>query len=214
MLLKRRSANKDASYFSETQSYLINLLINEKVSEAEVKRCLIESPITIPGIDRISVNILGACWNHIEHVIFLLYQQWLELGHHPKIFRKVEIIMLPKPSKRDLCSAMFWRPIALFSSIAKGVKRLIAKSLRWAAINQMILSSPKLGELPKRFSTDLVSYSVRNIEKVSSEGMSASLLTPHILGCDWHHTTRSTTTKSSRTKMARLSHKMCPILYK
>ncbi|KHJ30301.1 hypothetical protein EV44_g3340 [Erysiphe necator] len=104
------------------------------------------------------------------------------LGYHPKIFRKAEVVVLPKPNKRDLNSPRSWRPIILLPCLGKGLERLIAKRVSQAAVRQGVLSTQQFGALPKRSATDLVSCLVHDVERARSHGKLASLLTLDIKG--------------------------------
>ena len=64
--------------------------------------------------------------------------------------------MIAKPGRRDLTTPRAWRPISLLSCLGKGLERLIARRLAWAAIHHKVLHPQQAGALPKRSATDLV----------------------------------------------------------
>lgn len=135
-----------------------------------------------PGSDGLSVRVLRASWDEIKYTVVTLYQRCLTDGHHPKIFRKADLVMLPNPNKRDLSSVRSWRPIVLLSCLGKGLERLIARRLSRVAINQKVLNPQQFGALPKRSALDLVSCVIHEVEKARSKNLVASLLTLDIKG--------------------------------
>ncbi|KAM4054449.1 reverse transcriptase (RNA-dependent DNA polymerase) [Hirsutella rhossiliensis] len=83
---------------------------------------------TSPGIDGITVRMLLCVWNHIGEVRGL-YEGCLHLGYHSACFRAAEVIIIPKPSKRNLSLPRGWRPISLLACLGKGLERPIARRL-------------------------------------------------------------------------------------
>ena len=57
-----------------------------------------------------------------------------------------------------------WRPIALLSCLGKGLERLIARRLAYAAIKHGVLNPQQFRALLKRAATDLVACLVHNIK--------------------------------------------------
>lgn len=140
------------------------------------------SPSTSPGTDSISVSLLKTLWSTIGDYITQLFDLCLRTGHHPLPFKQAEVVMLPKTGKRDLSSPRSWRPISLLSCLGKGLKRLVAKRLSFAAITYKVLQPQQFGALPKRAATDLVSCLVHDVEQSWDKGKVASLLTLDVKG--------------------------------
>ena len=90
--------------------------------------------------------------------------------------------MIGKTNKPDPSRPNAWRPIALLSCLGKGLERLIARRLAYAAINQGVLNPQQFGALPKRAATDLVACLVHDIEVAWGKGQVASLLITDIKG--------------------------------
>lgn len=181
-LLERRTVEEDITWDPMSVEQYASLDISDDVNEQEVERCLTRATNTAPGIDGIQVEILRACWDSIKKAVLLLYRQCIKLGYHPKIFQKAEVVVLPKPKKRDLSSPRSWRPITLLPCLGKGLERLIARRVSQAAVKQGVLSTQQFGALPKRSATDLVSCLVHDVERARSCGKVASLLTLDIKG--------------------------------
>lgn len=89
---------------------------------------------TSPGVDDVTIAMIKACWDSIGEFVRGLYESCLRTGYHPQVFKQAEVVMIPKPNKRDLSSPRSWRPISLLSCIGKGLERLIARRLAFASV--------------------------------------------------------------------------------
>ncbi|PNP55723.1 hypothetical protein FNYG_15459 [Fusarium nygamai] len=75
-----------------------------------------------------------------------------------------------------------WRPISLLSCLGKGLERLIARRLAWAAVYFGVLHPQQAGALPKRSATDLVTALIHDIEEAFARNKVVTLVTIDILG--------------------------------
>ncbi|KID81346.1 reverse transcriptase [Metarhizium guizhouense ARSEF 977] len=141
---------------------------------------------TSPGSDHITVKLLRAAWPAawpaVGNLVRELYEVCLTLGHHPKDFKEAEVVMITKPGKRDLTSPRAWRPMSLLSWLGKGLERLVARRLTWAAVHYAVLHRQQAGALPKRSAVDLVATLVHDIEVAFSQRKVATLVTMDIQG--------------------------------
>lgn len=154
------------------------------VTEEEVKDCLLKVKSTSPGPDSLSVHVLRHVWEvpPWREWIFRLYELCLALGHHPRVFRRAEVIFIPKPFKDDLMSPRNWRPISLLPVLGKGLERLIARRMAFWAIDQDILSPTQLGALPGRSAIDLVESLLDDVHRTRSRGHVCTLATLDVEG--------------------------------
>ncbi|KAF5264887.1 hypothetical protein FOXYS1_4318 [Fusarium oxysporum] len=90
--------------------------------------------------------------------------------------------MIAKPGRRDLTEPQAWRPISLLSCLGKGLKRLIACRLAWAAMYYSVLHSQQARALPKRSATDLVTILIYDIEEAFARKKVATLVTIDVQG--------------------------------
>ncbi|KAJ4176432.1 hypothetical protein NW755_14951 [Fusarium falciforme] len=152
------------------------------VTYEEAQHAATSTGNTSPGSDNITVALIKACWLSIGEYTRRLYEACLRLGHHPPVFKQAEVVMIPKPNKRDLTSPRSWRPISLLSCLSKGLERLIAGRLAYAAIGQDVLHPQQIGALPKRSAVDLVAALIHEIEAALDAGLVATLVTMDVLG--------------------------------
>lgn len=76
------------------------------INEDEVRHCLLDESSTTPGHDYLSVSVLRLVWgvNTWRSWIVNLYSLCLSYGHRPSIFRRAEVVVIPKPHKDDLAN--------------------------------------------------------------------------------------------------------------
>ncbi|OBS20651.1 hypothetical protein FPOA_06995 [Fusarium poae] len=153
-----------------------------KISLDEAQYATLNTGNTSPGSDNITVDLLKAVWHIIGTHVRRLFERCLSIGHHPKPFKEAEVVMIAKPGRRDLTSPRAWRPVSLLSCLGKGLERLIARRLAWAAVHYNVLHSQQAGALPKRSATDLVTALIHDIEVAFAHKKVATLVTMDIQG--------------------------------
>ncbi|CEJ95213.1 hypothetical protein VHEMI10708 [[Torrubiella] hemipterigena] len=113
----------------------------------------------------------------------MLYNGYLQLGYHPMVFKSAEVVMIPKPNKRDLSNPSAWRPISLLPCLSKGLERVLARRIAYMAVTHDIIPPELAGALPRRSAMDIVSSLVFDIEsKVFKNHLVATLVTMDIKG--------------------------------
>ncbi|CVL09150.1 uncharacterized protein FMAN_15430 [Fusarium mangiferae] len=180
--LERRTAEDDIvnAWTPVFPSSLIPF--SPEISLEEAQWATVQTGNTSPGSDNITVNLLQAVWHIIGTHVRRLFEGCLSAGHHPKLFKEAEVVMIAKPGRRDLTEPRAWRPISLLSCLGKGLERLIARRLAWAAIYYNVLHSQQAGALPKRSATDLVTALIHDIEEAFARKKVATLVTMDIQG--------------------------------
>ncbi len=126
--------------------------------------------------------MLRAAWPHIARPLIILYNACLRIGYYPIVFKTAEVVMIPKPNKRDLSDVSAWRPISLLSCLSKGLERVIARRMAYAAIKYGIIYPNQAGALPKCSATDIITSLIYNIEKALVSGKVVMLVTEDVMG--------------------------------
>ena len=156
---------------------------DQTTSLEEVERFTIGVSSTSPGVDRVTVRLLKACWAHIKHIVHGIFDKCLALSHFPQPWKLAEVAMMPKVGKqKQMHSVRSWRPIALLSCVSKGLERIIAKRLAWTALTHGILSPQHGGALPKRSGMDLVASFTHDVERALSAGKEITMITMDVQG--------------------------------
>jgi len=166
----------------DSPSVPITQLPFPEITDQEIQRAVLRTGSTAPGEDEIVTSVLQAGWALLRAPVTALYQQCLDLGHHPACFRVAILAILSKPNKPDKTSPRAYRPIALLSVLGKGLERLIAKRMSWIAITFGVLAKQQFGALPLRSATDLTTCLTHDIESALNQGKVASLLTLDVKG--------------------------------
>ncbi|KAF4471945.1 reverse transcriptase [Fusarium albosuccineum] len=158
------------------------ILINLSVTYEEAKDAATCAGNTSPGSDNITVDLLKMAWPVVGELVRQLYEQSILLGHYPECLKHAEVVMIPKVGKRDLSSPGSWRPISLLSCLGKGLERLLARRIAFAAIEHGILHPNQLGALPKRSALDLACALTHIIEQALQAGKVVTVAIADITG--------------------------------
>ncbi|KAM3450576.1 hypothetical protein NHJ6243_009779 [Beauveria neobassiana] len=181
--LERRDASDDiADGWQPAVSPTKEIPFARTISTKEVEKAVLHTGNTTPGSDGITTRMLQAVWPHIARPVTTLYNACLQLGHHPSVFKTAEVVMIPKLNKRNLSKVSTWRPISLLSCLSKGLERVIARRMAYAAIKYGILHPNQAGALPKRSAVDIVTSLIYDIEKALAAGKVATLVTEDVMG--------------------------------
>ncbi|CEJ95251.1 hypothetical protein VHEMI10742 [[Torrubiella] hemipterigena] len=181
-ILDRRDASDDLPEPDYSGSPTQQIPMDTTVSLEAARRAVLVTGNTTPGSDGITRDMLKLAWPHIGQAVTLLYNACLEFGYHPKQLRTAEVVMIPKPTKRDLTDPRSWRPIALLSCLSKGLERLIARRMAYYAITYNIVHQNQAGALPKRSATDLVAALIHDIELERKKGNYVTIATADVQG--------------------------------
>jgi ribonuclease HI len=180
--LERRTAEDDIANAWTPVFPPRSIPFSPEISLEEAQYATCHTGNTSPGSDNITVKLLEAVWHTIGTHVRRLFERCLTIGHHPKPFREAEVVMITKPGRRDLTEPRAWRPISLLSCLGKGLERLIARRLAWAAVHYSVLHPQQAGALPKRSATDLVTALVHDIEEAFARKKVATLVTMDVQG--------------------------------
>lgn len=164
--LARRTANDDiADPWSHPVTPKTSIPFDRQISYEEARFGLLSTGNTSPGADGITVNMLQTLWPTIGHLVTNIYNACLQQGYCPSAWRTAEVVMIPKPNKRDLTDPSAWRPISLLSCLGKGMERIIAKRMSYLAIKHKILHPNQAGALPQRSATDIAAALTHDVEQ-------------------------------------------------
>ncbi|KAF5721341.1 reverse transcriptase domain-containing protein, partial [Fusarium mundagurra] len=180
--LERRTADDDIDTPWASVSASRSIPFSPEISLDEAQYVTLHTGNTSPGSDNITVNLLRAVWHVIGTHVRRLFEGCLTIGHHPRPFKEAEVVMITKPGRRDLTSPRAWRPVSLLSCLGKGLERLIARRLAWAAVHFSVLHPQQAGALPKRSATDLVTALIHDIEEAFARNKVVTLVTMDIQG--------------------------------
>jgi len=72
-----------------------------------------------PGDDRIAADILKVFWQWDQQRITQLVRVCIRIGYHPKIWKTVKGVVIPKPGKPDYAKVRAYRVISLLDVIGK-----------------------------------------------------------------------------------------------
>jgi hypothetical protein len=126
--------------------------------------------------------MLRKLWPILGHLVTEIYNACLQQGYWPSPWCTAEVVMIPKPNKRNLAETEAWRPISLFSCLSKGMERIIAKRMSYLAIKYKVLHPIQAGALPQRSATDIAGALTFDAEHAHRNKKVATLVTMDVEG--------------------------------
>ena len=97
------------------------------MAEVELaKACSTKAKGKTPGPDCITQEIIQKVYSAIPVAFFQLYSSLLDLGYHPKCWRRATGVILKKPSKPDYSAPKAYRVISLLNCLGKVSERILA----------------------------------------------------------------------------------------
>ena len=91
-------------------------------------------PYKASGPDGFRPLLLQHLTDDAVSLLTRLYQYSLAIGHTPEVWRKMDVVFIPKPGKDDYGIAKAWRPITLSNFLLKALERI----MQWY-INEQVL---------------------------------------------------------------------------
>lgn len=154
----------------------------EDLTLEEVRRQTIGVSSTSPGVDGLTVRLLKMCWATVGPLLLGVFRCCLNRKHFPKPWKRAEIAFMMKVGKKDRTTFRSYRPIALLSVLGKGLERILAQRMAWAALETGILSPQHISALPKRAATDLLAAFVHDVEAAFDQNLVTLLITLDVQG--------------------------------
>lgn len=152
------------------------------ISQEEARRSVCQTKSSTPGIDEIPVAVLTEVWPYMGNRITALFQSCVRAQVHPTAFKQAEVVILPKPGKRDRALPKSYRPIALLSCLGKGLERLQARRIAYLALQTRILAEDQCGAISKRSATDLTTALASDVEEAWADKKVAGVVTVDVKG--------------------------------
>jgi len=98
-----------------------------------------------PGESGISWKIIKMAWARVDKAVIHVFNACLQLGHHPSLWRKAVVVVIPKPGKDDYLAAKAYRPISLIECLSKLLEKVVAKRLLFDADKHSLLPTTQFG---------------------------------------------------------------------
>ncbi|KAF8651495.1 hypothetical protein AX16_004793 [Volvariella volvacea WC 439] len=136
------------------------------ISTLEIREALADTSNTsAPGEDHITWEVLkifarSAGVEHLRNT----FNKILDTGIWPECLKSADTVIIPKPGK-DLSSVSGYRPIALFSTVAKLMEKILSNRLQWEAAKFSILHPNQHGGTKKHSTDDAGMLLVHQIKR-------------------------------------------------
>ena len=109
-----------------------------------------------PGPDKLLWNHLKTIFDDIEclDTFIQMANVCINLGYWPSHFKTSTTIVIPKPNKKLYDSPKSFRPIVLFNTIGKLIKKVIGERLQFHTVSNNFIHLSQLGGLKFKSTTD------------------------------------------------------------
>ncbi|GBM90606.1 Putative protein in type-1 retrotransposable element R1DM, partial [Araneus ventricosus] len=81
-----------------------------------------------PGLDRLQYEVIVAINNKSPRLLVSLFNRCLDMGHFPRPWKSVKLVLLNKPGK-DTSDPRAYRPICLLSTMSKVLDKLVSQRI-------------------------------------------------------------------------------------
>ena len=117
-----------------------------EITNREIEQAILTShPNKAAGEDGLTFRILQHALKPMETWLGRIYNACLDLGYCPKHFRHSKTVVLRKPGKADYTQPKSYRPIALLSTLGKGLEKIIATRISYLVETHQLLPKEHTG---------------------------------------------------------------------
>ncbi|POS82089.1 hypothetical protein EPUL_005714, partial [Erysiphe pulchra] len=134
-------------------------------TEREVFRATCRVTSSSPGEDEITDPVLRLSWPIMR-----------------QLFKRAEVVILPKPGKRDRSLPKSYRPISLLSCLGKGPECLFARRFSYWATKCNILARDQCCAVSRRSATDLTTALLCDMKDALAAGKVAGIVSVDVKG--------------------------------
>ena len=142
------------------------------INRDEISRTLKrkEKKFVTPGMDEIYEKVISSVANFIPHKVLDIFQARIMQGKFPKALKCAELILIPKPGKKDNISPSAYRPICLISEVGKILKRItVDRIVHLEGIGPNI-SEKQFGFRRGRSTADAIDMVIRIATDITNRG--------------------------------------------
>ncbi|KAF5313929.1 hypothetical protein D9619_013084 [Psilocybe cf. subviscida] len=157
----------------------------EDITEEEVFEAIHKnSANTAPGYSQVTYQCIQWAWSSHKgkQYTLLLMRKCLQVGHHPRSWRKAVAVALRKPNKPDYSNPRAYRLITLLECMGKILERIVARRLTYLAGRYDLIPPGQFGGRSSSSTTDALLTFVNDIQSAWNHGYATSALTFDIKG--------------------------------
>lgn len=134
--------------------------------DSRVKRVIAKLPKNkAPGPDGVTEDLLRTLEKITPGFLTPLVKGCMEIGYHPKEWRKAWGVPIPKPGKKDYTKAKAFRTISLLNTMAKVAEKVASEALTDYIEKEGRLSEGQFGGRRKRGAVDAVARLMVYVEE-------------------------------------------------
>lgn len=86
-------------------------------------------PLKAPGPDGICARMLRQAWPTLGDSITRLFRNCIRDASFPQGWMRANLVIIPKPGKKDLADSKSYRPVSLLPTLGKALETIIIQDL-------------------------------------------------------------------------------------
>jgi hypothetical protein len=98
-----------------------------------------------PGDSGIGWALLKRGWGPASEALTAVYNACVTLGHHPAVWKKAVVVVIPKPDRPDYTQAKAHRPISLLETMSKLLEKVVAQRLQHDIVAEELIPTTQFG---------------------------------------------------------------------
>ncbi|KAI0999197.1 hypothetical protein K3495_g8999 [Podosphaera aphanis] len=154
----------------------------QTISKLEVFKATSRVSSTSPGEDELTSACLCLAWPSLGDRITTLFNCCVQLGIHPRVFKRATVVILPKSGERDRSISKSYRPISLLSCLGKGLELLIARRISYWALKRQIIAHGQCSAVGHRTACDLTTALLCDVRQAWKDRKVAGIVTVDVKG--------------------------------
>ena len=155
----------------------------EPVSYVEVCRAIFNpNQHKAPGPSQINNMVLCWAWAANPNPLYLLISHCVNIGYHPRVWRKTVAVVLCKPKKPNYSNLRAYHLIQLEECLGKTLELVIARRLSHMIHKHNLVPATQFGGCPGSSTVDAALTFTHNIEAACNHGLVTTSLTLDIKG--------------------------------
>jgi hypothetical protein len=157
------------------------------ITDEDIREALFDQSVKkTPGLDRLGFNAIQLLWDWDSRRIITIVKTTFRLGVHPRVWKEVRGVVIPKPNKPDYGVPKAYREITLLNCLGKIVEKVAANAIAEQCERRKLLHNGQFGCRKRRSAIDVVGRLMKRVEKAWTRGNTAAVLLMDVKGAFPH----------------------------
>jgi hypothetical protein len=158
-----------------------------KITDEDVQLAVFDQSVKkAPGPDKLGFKAIRLLWEWDAPRIIAIVKPSFRLGAHPRVWKEVKGVVIPKPNNPDYGVAKAYRVITLLNCLGKVVKKVAANAIAEEYARRQLHHDGQFGCKKTRSAIDAIGRLMKRVEEVWRRGNTAAVLLMDVKGAFPH----------------------------